>query len=82
MNQPQRDAAVRQVLEGPVVSVPPELHADVVRRGGRMLRRRRIARRLMWLLLFAAAVAFVVWALIVEPWVEPPSETTPPLREW
>jgi cell division septal protein FtsQ len=82
VNQSRRDAAVRRILEGPLTPVPPEVYADVVRRGGRMLRRRRIARRLLWLLLFAAAVAFVVWALTVQPWVEPPSRTTPPLRDW
>ncbi|MFI9174187.1 hypothetical protein [Streptomyces lincolnensis] len=81
MNQPRREAAVRQILEGGPASVPPELYADAVRRGGRMLRRRRAARRLMWLLLLAATVAFVVWALVAQPWVEPPSETTPPL-DW
>lgn len=62
--------------------VPPELYGDIVRRGGRMLRRRRTARRLMWLLLCAAVVAFTVWALMAQPWVEPPSETTPPLTGW
>ncbi|MDH6624872.1 ferric-dicitrate binding protein FerR (iron transport regulator) [Streptomyces sp. LBL] len=82
MNQPRREAAVRRILEGPTSAVPPDLYADVVRRGGRMLRRRRAARRVMWLLLCAAVVAFIVWALMVEPWVEPPSETTPPLTGW
>jgi ferric-dicitrate binding protein FerR (iron transport regulator) len=82
VSQPRRDAAVRQILDGPLTPVPPEMYADVVRRGGRMLRRRRIARRLLWLLLLAATVAFVVWALTVRPWAEPPSTTTPPLREW
>ncbi|ELS56023.1 putative membrane protein [Streptomyces viridochromogenes Tue57] len=62
--------------------VPPELYAEVVRRGGRVLRRRTAAVRLMWLLLFAATVTFVVWALMARPWVEPPSETTPPLTGW
>ena len=42
----------------------------------------RAVRRLMWLLLLAAIVAFVVWALMVQPWVEPPSDTTPPLTGW
>jgi hypothetical protein len=69
-------------MDGTPPSVPPDLYADVVRRGGRMLRRRTAARRLMWLLLFAASVAFVVWALTARPWVEPPSETTPPLTGW
>jgi hypothetical protein len=63
-------------------TVPPELYAEAVRRGGRMLRRRKIAVRLAWLLLFAATVAFTLWALTARPWVEPPSETTPPLTGW
>ncbi|CAM5496359.1 hypothetical protein SALBM311S_03380 [Streptomyces alboniger] len=82
MNQPRRESAVRQILEGPTAQVPPELYQDVLRRGGRMLRRRRTARHLLWLILLAVTVAFVVWALTVQPWVEPPSETTPPLTDW
>ncbi|MGH1555909.1 hypothetical protein ACRAWF_41055 [Streptomyces sp. L7] len=82
MNRPEREAAVRRIMEGTPPQVPPELYADVVRRGGRMLRRRRTARRLMWVLMCAAVVAFTVWALMVHPWVEPPSETTPPLTNW
>jgi ferric-dicitrate binding protein FerR (iron transport regulator) len=82
VRQSRREAAVRDLLEGPVPAVPPELYTDAVRRGGRMLRRRRAVRRLLWLLLLAAAVAFTVWALTARPWVEPPSRTTPPLTEW
>jgi hypothetical protein len=82
MNRPEREAAVRQIMERTSPQVPPELYAEVVRRGGRMLRRRTVARRLMWLLMFAATVAFLVWALMARPWVEPPSETTPPLTGW
>ncbi len=82
MNRPQREAAARQIMEHAPAPVPPELYAEAVRRGGRMLRRRRVAVRLMWLLLFAATVAFVVWAVTARPWVEPPSQTTPPLTGW
>ncbi|MEU1198377.1 hypothetical protein ABZ446_19350 [Streptomyces sp. NPDC005813] len=82
MNQHEREAAVRRMLEQAPPTVPPDLHADVVRRGSRMLRRRTAARRLMWLVLFAAAVAFTVWAATARPWVEPPSQTTPPLTGW
>ncbi|MGD1219520.1 MULTISPECIES: hypothetical protein [Streptomyces] len=82
MNLHEREAAVRRMLEQAPPTVPPDLHADVVRRGSRMLRRRRAARRLMWLVLFAAAVAFTVWAATARPWVEPPSQTTPPLTGW
>ncbi|MFE7277167.1 hypothetical protein [Streptomyces sp. NPDC057623] len=82
MNRPQREAAARQIMERAPSPVPPEVYGEAVRRGGRMLRRRRAAVRLMWLLLFAATVAFVVWAVAARPWVEPPSETTPPLTGW
>lgn len=82
MSVREREAAVRRMLERTPPPVPPDLHADVVRRGSRILRRRIAARRLMWLLLLAAAVAFAVWAMTAQPWVEPPSETTPPLTGW
>ncbi|MET7884180.1 hypothetical protein [Streptomyces avermitilis] len=82
MNRLEREAAVRRLLERTPPSVPPDLYAEVVRRGSGMLRRRTVARRLMWLLLLAAAVAFVVWAWTARPWVEPPSQTTPPLIGW
>jgi hypothetical protein len=82
VNLPERESAVRRMLERTPPQVPADLYADVVRRGGRMLRRRTAARRLMWLLLFAATVAFIVWATMARPWVEPPSDTTPPLTGW
>lgn len=82
MNRPEREAAVRRVMDQVPPPVPPELHDEVVRRGARMLRRRRAARRVLWFLLFAASVAFVVWAVMARPWVEPPSTTTPPLTDW
>ncbi|WP_405924175.1 hypothetical protein [Streptomyces sp. NBC_00035] len=82
MSVRDREAAVRRMLERTPPPVPPDLYADVVRRGSRILRRRTVARRLMWLLLLAAAVAFAVWAITAQPWVEPPSETTPPLTGW
>lgn len=82
MNRNQREAAVRQLMERSAPRVPPDLYADAVRRGARVLRRRTAARRLLWLLLLAAAVAFTVWAVMVHPWAEPPSQTTPPLTGW
>ncbi|GGV65531.1 hypothetical protein [Streptomyces griseoloalbus] len=82
MTRMNREATVRRLLEQSPPPVPPELHADAARRGARLLRRRTLARRAMWLLLLAVTVAFVVWALTVRPWVEPPSETTPPLTGW
>ncbi|MGY3203718.1 hypothetical protein [Streptomyces sp. TE5632] len=77
-----REAAVRRLLEQAPPPVPPDLHAKAVRRGARMLRRRALARRVWWLVLLAAGLAFVIWALTTHPWVEPPSETTPPLTGW
>lgn len=82
MTRMRREATVRRMLEQSPPHVPPELHAEAARRGARILRRRTIARRAMWLLSLAVTVAFVVWALTARPWVEPPSETTPPLTGW
>ena len=82
MNRTEQEAAVRQILDRPAPALPAALHPDAGRRGGRILRRGTVAVRLLWLLLFAATVAFVVWASMARPWVEPPSETTPPLTGW
>lgn len=82
VNRTEREAAVRRIMQASPPRVPPELYADVVRRGERMLRRRVAARRLLWLLLCAAAVAFAVWALTARPWEPPPSRTPPPLADW
>ncbi|MGW0710764.1 hypothetical protein ACWD4G_33245 [Streptomyces sp. NPDC002643] len=82
MSLRDREAAVRQILDRRPPSVPPEVCAEAMRRGGRMLRRRTAARQLMWMVLLAAVVAFVVWASMTRPWVEPPSTTTPPLTDW
>ncbi|MGW2491694.1 hypothetical protein ACWCV9_31365 [Streptomyces sp. NPDC001606] len=82
MNRAEREAAVRRIMERTPVPVPPDLHAEAVRRGERLLRRGRLVRRVLWTLAFAAAVAFTVWAVQVHPWVEPPSRTTPPVGGW
>lgn len=78
----KREATVRRMLEQSPPPVPPDLYGDAARRGARILRRRTLVRRAMWLLLLAVTVTFVVWALTARPWVEPPSETTPPLTGW
>ncbi|MFE6284854.1 hypothetical protein [Streptomyces sp. NPDC057877] len=82
MSRADREAAARRVMDRTPPKVPPDLCPDAVRRGTRILHRRRAVRRLLWLLLCVAALAFAVWALAAEPWVEPPSETTPPLTDW
>ncbi|MFJ9583076.1 hypothetical protein [Streptomyces acidicola] len=82
MSRHERETAVRRMLERTPPPVPPELYGDALRHGGRMLRRRTAARRLMWLVLLAAVVAFLVWASMTRPWVEPPSDTTPPVSGW
>ncbi|MFD5125581.1 hypothetical protein [Streptomyces sp. NPDC058385] len=80
--QARREREVRAVLEAAQGALPPGIHAEAVRRGGRILRRRRVLRRLMWLALCLATTVFFVWALLARPWVEPPSGTTPPLTGW
>ncbi|MEU6671304.1 hypothetical protein [Streptomyces sp. NPDC046727] len=82
MNRSEREAAVRRIMEAAVAPVPPELGADAVRRGERLLRHRRLVRRVLWLLACVAVVAFAVWAADAHPWVEPPSQTTPPITGW
>jgi hypothetical protein len=80
--QAHREREVRAVLEAAQGALPPGIHTEAVRRGGRILRRRRVLRRLTWLALCLAMTAFFVWALLARPWVEPPSGTTPPLTGW
>ncbi|ARP72000.1 hypothetical protein LK07_22050 [Streptomyces pluripotens] len=82
MNRAEREAAARRIMERQPARVPPDLRSAAVRRGERLLRRRRFARRVLWLLAFAAVLAFAVWAADARPWVEPPSQTTPPVTGW
>ncbi|MFE6834659.1 hypothetical protein ACFVFI_07410 [Streptomyces sp. NPDC057705] len=78
----RKEAQVKQLLEGPYPTVPAGLAAGAAARGDRLLRRRRALRRLGWAVLFAAAVAFTVWASLTRPWVTPPSGISPPLEGW
>ncbi|MFJ8160772.1 hypothetical protein ACIRBY_07545 [Streptomyces sp. NPDC096136] len=78
----RKEAQVRQLLEGPHPVVPAGLAAAAATRGRRLLRRRRALRRFGWAVLWAAAVAFAVWAALAHPWVTPPSHVSPPLEGW
>ncbi|MEU2434935.1 hypothetical protein ABZ595_01820 [Streptomyces rubradiris] len=82
MRRAEREAAVRAVMGRGGAAVPPELYADAVLRGDRLLRRRRLARRALWLLACAAVLACTVWAAHAHPWAESPSRTTPPVTGW
>ncbi|MCY0932771.1 hypothetical protein [Streptomyces sp. H34-S4] len=73
-----REAQVKQLLEGPYPVVPPDLAAGAAARGDRLLRRRRVVHRIGWVLLWAAVVAFVVWASLTRAWTPPSSEVSPP----
>jgi ferric-dicitrate binding protein FerR (iron transport regulator) len=73
---------VRQILERNPPRVPPGVHEEAVARGSRSLRRRALVRRTLWVLVCGAVLAFTVWAVLVRPWAESPSETTPPLTHW
>lgn len=82
MRTPDRKTAeVRRLLEGgPHPAVPTELAAQATELGLRMLHRRRLVRRILWVLLAAAVIVFLVWASIAQPWVAPPSTVTPPVE--
>ncbi|MFC9605036.1 hypothetical protein ACFTTN_16435 [Streptomyces niveus] len=78
----RKEDEVRRMLDVPHPPVPADLTARATALGTRVLNRRRTWRLLFWLLVTLAAVAFTVWASVVEPWSVPPSEKTPPLEGW
>ncbi|RSS82393.1 hypothetical protein [Streptomyces sp. WAC06614] len=78
-----REEEIRRLLEGrPHPAVPADLASGAAARGVRLLRRRRAVQRLGWAVLLAAAVAFTVWAVLVQPWATPSSSVAPPLEGW
>lgn len=75
----RKETEVRGLLEGgPPVAVPHDLAERAVLRGLRMTQRRRTVQLVLWAF-FVASVAFAVWAVLAEPWVGEPTQTTPPL---
>ncbi|MBT2393849.1 hypothetical protein J7E87_31665 [Streptomyces sp. ISL-1] len=78
----RKEEEVRRMLETRHPAVPADLAARATEHGTRLLRRHRAVRRAAWLLLVAAAIAFAIWAAAAEPWVTPPTDTTPPLEGW
>ncbi|UQX02697.1 hypothetical protein [Streptomyces sp. RerS4] len=78
----RKEAQVRELMAGPQPAVPAGLAAAAATHGRRLLRRRRALRRFGWSVLWAAAVAFTVWAALTRPWVTPPSDVSPPLEGW
>ncbi|MEV0927002.1 hypothetical protein AB0I99_18070 [Streptomyces spongiicola] len=83
MNRPGRkEDEVRRMLDLPHPPVPADLHVRAARRGARLRRRRRTLHHLGCALLLAAAIGFALWAAAVEPWVAPPSATTPEIDGW
>ncbi|MDQ0941134.1 hypothetical protein [Streptomyces sp. V1I1] len=80
--QDRKEDEVRRMLETRHPAVPADLAARAAEHGTRLLRRHRAVRRAAWLLLMAAAIAFAVWAATTEPWMTPPTRTTPPLEGW
>ncbi|KIF68243.1 hypothetical protein HY68_05700 [Streptomyces sp. AcH 505] len=78
INSERKEAEVRRMLDLPHPAVPTDLLLRATARGARMLHRRRTLRRVLWTLLLAAAVVFVVWAAATYPWEPQPTEMTPP----
>lgn len=70
------------MLETVRPQVPADLAARAAERGARLLRRRRVLRRLWLLAAAGVVVAFMVWAVVAQPWQAPPAVTTPPLESW
>ncbi|MEU3303970.1 MULTISPECIES: hypothetical protein [unclassified Streptomyces] len=78
----RKEEEVRRMLDAPHPLVPGDLHLRAAHRGARLRRRRRALHRVGCALLLAAAIAFAVWAAAAEPWVVPPSTTTPEIEGW
>lgn len=79
MSLPDRkETEVRRLLAQPLGGpVPADLAERALVRGARLLRRRRALRTAVWLLLVAGLAVLLTWALVAQPWAEPPPATSP-----
>ncbi|MEU9124030.1 hypothetical protein AB0C96_29905 [Streptomyces sp. NPDC048506] len=77
----RKQTEVRRMLAGPHPLVPPDLAARATARGRRLLAHRRLRRRIGWLLALLALAA-LAWTAANQPWLPPPTRTTPPLEGW
>jgi ferric-dicitrate binding protein FerR (iron transport regulator) len=83
MNLPDRkEIEARRLLDAPAPAVPPDLAARSSALGGRLLRRRHALHAALWFLGACAVLAFAAWAAVAQPWIAPPSQTTPPIVGW
>jgi ferric-dicitrate binding protein FerR (iron transport regulator) len=71
----RKEAEIRQLLESPHPSVPPDLAARAMVRGRRIIARRRARRATAWLLLAAAVLALAVTAVVY--WRSGATEVSP-----
>ncbi|MFD5429775.1 hypothetical protein [Streptomyces sp. NPDC127084] len=78
----RKEEEVRRLLDTPPAPLPADLAPRATVLGTRLLHRRRALRRVGWAVLLVAAVAFTVWAAVVEPWSVPPAATTPEIDGW
>lgn len=74
---------VRRMLDVPGPKVPADLASRAAEHGARLLRRHRVARRVAMCLMYAAVVAFAVWAWVTRPWeTSPAGPPLPPPDVW
>lgn len=76
----RKEDEVRRMLDLPHPPVPADLIQRATERGTRLLHRHRVARRVMWTLLTAITIAFIIWASVSDLSPVPPVKTTPPLE--
>ncbi|WP_327289041.1 hypothetical protein [Streptomyces sp. NBC_01198] len=70
----RRDDEVRQLLDTPHPAVPAGLVARAAVRGRRTVRRRRVLLHVLWVLVVAAALTGIVFAVLAWPDDEAPAD--------